>query len=135
MAMMLLRQTDELVQQWGMALVSPRVRTFDRLQASVRWTPVWLSLVLLALVEGLGMAAIIFGPNAAAGYSSLPFGPKLHLPPTLLLPIAAAGGSILQFLLFSALLFVSARLLGGKGGLHHADRFAQSRLGAADGKC
>jgi hypothetical protein len=93
----------------------PHVATFDRQQAAASWAAVWLSLIPLALVEALGVAYAIYGPDAAAGYSSLPVGPKLHLPQTPLLPLAALAGSIAQFFLFAGLLHLSARLLGGRG--------------------
>lgn len=56
-----------------------------------------------------------FGPTAASGYSSLPIGPKLHLPQTPALPLAAFFGSIAQFFGFAGLLYLSARLFGGRG--------------------
>jgi hypothetical protein len=61
------------------------------------------------------VAYATYGPDATSGYSSLPVGPKVQLPPTPLLPLAALVGSPVQFLAFSGLLFVSARLFGGRG--------------------
>lgn len=48
---------------------------------------------------------------------SLPLGPKVHWPQTLLLPLAALFGSVAQFFLFAGLLHLNVRLFGGRGGL------------------
>ncbi len=92
----------------GSSCVTRSVATFDRQQADARWTSIWLSLLPLALIGALGVAYALYGPDAAAGYSSLPVGPKLHLPPTPLLPLAAFVGSIAQFFLFVGVLQLSA---------------------------
>jgi hypothetical protein len=105
----------DLLRRWWDVLWHPRAATFDRQRAAASWPDVWLGLLLLGIVEALGVAYLIYGPNADAGYSSLPVGPKLHLPRTPLLPLAALGGSIAQFFVFSGLLYLSARLLGGRG--------------------
>jgi hypothetical protein len=91
------------------------VRAFDAQRPAADWSTVWLGLLFLAVVDALGVAYVIYGPDAAAGYSSLPVGPKLRLPPTPLLPLAALAGSIAQFFIFSGLLYLSARLLRGHG--------------------
>lgn len=103
------------VQLWWQVVHSPSVATFDRQRPNASWRSVWLSLVPLAVVEALSVAYTVYRPDAAAGYSSLPVGPKLHLPPTPLLPLAALVGSPLQFLMFSGLLCLVAHLLGGWG--------------------
>ncbi len=105
----------DLPQRWWEVIRHPHVASFDRQQPAASWPAVWLGLLPLAVVEALGVAYLTYGPSAAAGYSSLPVGPKLHLPQTPLLPLAALGGSIAQFFVFSGLLYLSAHLLGGRG--------------------
>lgn len=108
------------VDAWWRAVLSvllhPRVATFACVRPRARWRVVWLGLLVEALVEALGVVYAIYGPDSAAGYSSLPVGPKLLLPQTPLLPLAALIGSPAQFFIFAGLLFASARLLGGRGG-------------------
>jgi hypothetical protein len=105
----------DLVTRWWDVLRHPSVATFDRQQATANWAAVWLSLLPLGLVDALGVVYAIYGPDASAGYSSLPAGPKLHLPQTPLLPLAALVGSVAQFFIFVILLHLSARLFGGRG--------------------
>jgi hypothetical protein len=110
-----------LVGRWWAVVRHPAVRTFDRQRASASWRAVWLGLALLAAVEALAVAYLAYGPERASGYSSLPVGPKLQLPPTPLFPLAALVGSVAQFFLFAALLHLSARVFGGRGAfLTHA---------------
>lgn len=104
-----------LLRAWRHVLRHPAVSTFDRYRTEANWPTLWLSLLPLAIVEALGVAYAAYGPAAAAGYSSLPIGPKLHLPPTPLLPLAALFGSVAQFFVFAGLLTLSARLFGGHG--------------------
>lgn len=104
-----------LLRRWWAVVRHPSVHTFNHQQATARWRVVWLSLCILAVVEALEVAYIVYGPDAPVGYSSLPVGPKLHLPQTPLLPLAALIGSIAQFFIFSGLLYLSARLAGGRG--------------------
>ncbi len=104
-----------LARRWWEVVRHPSVATFDRQQAAASWTAVWLSLAPLAIVDALGVVYVIYGPDAATGYSSLPVGPKLHLPQTPLLPLAALVGSFAQFFVFAGLLYLSARLFGGRG--------------------
>lgn len=101
--------------RWWAVVRHPHVSTFNSLQATARWPLVWWSLVLLASVEALAIVFTTYGPTAASGYSSLPIGPKLHLPQTPALPLVAFFGSIAQFFIFAGLLYVSARLFGGRG--------------------
>ncbi len=110
-----LQGAGDLVRRWWDVVRHPSVAAFDRQQAASSWTAVWLSLLPLALVDALGVVYVIHGPDAATGYSSLPLGPKAHLPQTLLLPLAALVGSIAQFFIFAGLLHLSARLFGGRG--------------------
>jgi len=110
-----LQGAGDLVRRWWDVVRHPSVATFDRHQAAASWTVVWLSLLPLALVDALGVVYVIYGPDAAAGYSSLPIGPKAHLPQTPLLPLAAGAGSVAQFFIFAGLLHLSARLFGGRG--------------------
>jgi len=105
----------DLPRRWRAVLLHPGMRTFDEQQPAVSWAVVWIGLVALGLVEALGVVWVIYGPDAAAGYSSLPIGPKLHLPQTPLLPLAALVGSVAQFFIFSGLLYLSARFFGGRG--------------------
>ncbi|HEX9056165.1 MAG TPA: Yip1 family protein [Ktedonobacterales bacterium] len=105
----------DLAGRWWEIMRSPRIRTFDRQRESARWPVVWASLIPLAVIEALGVAYVVYGPDAAAGYSSLPLGTKLHLPQTPLLPLAALAGSVAQFFIFSGLLWLIARLVGGRG--------------------
>jgi hypothetical protein len=100
---------------WWQVLRHPSRATFRRYLDGASWRVIWLSLVPLGVVEALGVVAATYGPDAAAGYSSLPMGPKLHLPQTPLLSLAALVGSPVQFVLFSGLLYHSARLVGGRG--------------------
>jgi Yip1 domain len=110
-----LQGAGDLVRRWWDVVRHPNLATFDRQQAAASWRVVWLSLLPLAIVEALGVAYVIYGPDAAAGYSSLPLGPKLHLPQTPLLPLAAGVGNVAQFFIFAGLLHLSARLFGGSG--------------------
>lgn len=96
-------------------LLHPSVATFDRERPHASWRVVWVGLLAEAFVEALGVVYAVYGPDADAGYSSLPVGPKLHLPRTPLLPLAAFVGSPAQFFVFAGLLFANARLLGGRG--------------------
>jgi hypothetical protein len=105
---------DLIRRSWDV-LAHPSVATFDRQRRAANWRVAWVGLLALAIVEAIGVAAAIYGPDASAGYSSLPIGPKLRLPQTSLLPFAAFVGSIGQFFAFAALLYLSARLLGGRG--------------------
>ena len=57
-----------------MVLRHPRVATFDRYREGASWRVIWLGLLPLAAVEALGVAYALYGPDAAAGYSSLPSG-------------------------------------------------------------
>src|SRR5579884_3912245 len=97
---------------WWRVLAHPSVAVFERERPYASWPVVWLSLVSVALADALGVVLAVYGPGAALGYSSLPVGPKLHLPQTPFLPLAALVGSPLQFIAFAALLYTSARLLG-----------------------
>lgn len=108
-------QVGDLIDRWWVVVRRPSVDTFDRQQAAASWRVVWLSLLSLAVVEALEVAYLVYGPHAGAGYSSLPIGPKLHLPQTPLLPLTALGGGVAQFFTFSGLLYLSARLFGGRG--------------------
>jgi len=110
-----LQGAGDLVRRWWDVVRHPSRATFDRQLAAASWRVVWLSLLPLAIVEALGVAYVIYGPDAATGYSSLPLGPKLHLPQTPLLPLAAGAGSVAQFFIFAGLLQLSARLFGGRG--------------------
>lgn len=110
-----LQGAGDLFRRWWDVVRHPSVAAFDRQQVASSWSVVWLSLLPLALVDALGVVYVIYGPDAAAGYSSLPVGPKLHLPQTPLLPLAAGVGSIAQFIIFAGLLHLSARLFGGSG--------------------
>jgi hypothetical protein len=91
------------------------VGAFDRQQDAASWAAVWLNLAPLAVVEALGVAYAVYGPGAALGYSSLPVGPQLHLPQTPLLPLAALLGAPIQFFIFAGLLYLVARMFGGRG--------------------
>lgn len=108
-------EVGELVAGWWTVARYPSVRTFDGQRAAANWRAVWASLLALAAIEALAVAYVVYGPDAAAGYSSLPAGPKLHLPQTPLLPLAALAGSVGQFFVFAGLLALSARLFGGRG--------------------
>lgn len=96
-------------------LVRPRVRTFAARRQEAHWATIWIGVAALAVVQGLAVAIATAGPGAA-GVSSLPIGPKLHLPHApLWLGLMAFAGSFAEFFLFSALLLLSARLFGGRG--------------------
>lgn len=101
--------------RWWALVRHPHVRTFNTQQATARWPLVWGSLLLFAGVETLAVVYTTFGPPATSGYSSLPIGPKLHLPQTPALPLATFFGSVAQFFIFAGLLYLSARLFGGRG--------------------
>jgi hypothetical protein len=105
----------DLMGRWRQVLLHPRVSAFDLQRAMASWAAVWLSLALLAVVEALGVAFAAYGPDAASGYSSLPVGPQLHLPQTPLLPLAALLGAPAQFFIFTGLLYLVARMFGGRG--------------------
>lgn len=105
----------DLAGRWWEVMRRPGVDAFAQQRAAANWPTVWLGLFLLAVVEALGVAYVLYGPAHAAGYSSLPIGPKAHLPQTPLLPLAALFGSIAQFFVFAGLLHLSARLFGGNG--------------------
>lgn len=105
----------DLLHRWRLVLLHPHVRTFDGQRDTSSWGAVWLSLAPLAVVEALGVAYAAYGPDAALGYSSLPIGPQLHLPQTPLLPLAALLGAPAQFFGFAGLLYLVARMLGGRG--------------------
>jgi hypothetical protein len=105
-----------LVGRWTAVLTRPSRRTFDEQQPTASWGTTWAGLAALALVEGASLYALLVSPAGAAGVSSLPVGPKLHLPHVpLALALAAGFGSLAQFFLFSGLLWLSARRFGGRG--------------------
>lgn len=106
---------SRLIGRWWAVVRHPGVRIFAQQEAMAAWRAVWMGLLLLALVEALGVAWVLYGPEYTAGYSSLPIGPKVHLPQTPLLPLAALVGSVAQFFGFAGLLHLSARLFGGRG--------------------
>lgn len=105
----------ELLGRWWAVLRHPRVGAFERQQAAASWQAVGLGLAALAVLDALELVYLLYGPANATSYSSLPLGPKVHLPQTPLLPLAALVGSVAQFVLFAGLLHLSARLLGGQG--------------------
>jgi hypothetical protein len=110
------RQVPALVGRWLAVLLRPGVRTFEAQRPAARWATVWSSVAAQGIVEGAGVAALLLGPGAGEGVSSLPVGPKLHLPSApLWLGLVAFAGSVAQFFLFSGLLFLSARRFGGHG--------------------
>jgi hypothetical protein len=106
----------ELPARWWAVLAHPRVRTFQRQRVAARWGPLWAGLAAQAAVQGAAVWLVLAGPAGSAGISSLPFGPKLRVavaPPWLAL--AAFAGTFAQFFAFAALLWLSARRLGGQG--------------------
>jgi hypothetical protein len=107
----------DLARRWMAVLLRPSVRTFHAQLPAARWEPVWGSVLAEAVVEAGALAVLLLGPGGAAGVSSLPFGPRLHLPPVspLWLALGALAGSFAQFFAFSWLLALSARLFGGRG--------------------
>jgi hypothetical protein len=108
--------TRGLVSRWWAVLTHPSRRTFDEQQPMATWGTTWAGLVVLAVVEGVSLYVLLISPGSTAGVSSLPIGPKLHLPHApLALALAAFVGSLAQFFLFSGLLWLSAHRFGGRG--------------------
>jgi hypothetical protein len=106
-----------LPHRWRAVLLRPTISAFDAQQPAARWRITWLSLLILALINGLAVLLLSLGPGASAGVSSLPIGPTLHLPPyPLPLALAAFAGTFFELPVFSGLLWLSARLFGGRGG-------------------
>jgi hypothetical protein len=106
----------DLPRRWAAVLLHPSVRTFDAQRPAARWVAVWLSVAAQAVIEGAGTAMVLLGSGGSEGVSSLPLGPKLHLPHApLAFGLAAFAGSFAQFFVFAWLLFHSARLVGGRG--------------------
>jgi len=105
-----------LASHWMAVLIRPGVAAFDARRSRASWPAVWWSVAALALLEGAAVAWVVAGSGSQTGVSSLPFGPKLLLPrEPLWLGLAAFAGTFVEFFLFSWLLYVSARLVGGRG--------------------
>jgi hypothetical protein len=106
----------DLLRRWLAVLLRPSIRTFAAQRPAASWSAVWASVAVQAVVEGIVVGFVFAGPAAAAGVSSLPVGPKLHLHvPAWELALLASAGTFFEFFGFSGLLRLSARLYGGQG--------------------
>lgn len=105
-----------LIRRWYAIFVCPSVATFDVQRPFASWRFVLWSVSAQALIEGAAVAWVDAGAGSSVGVSSLPIGPKLVLPNApLWLGLVAFAGTYFEYFAFSGLLYVSARLLGGRG--------------------
>lgn len=105
-----------LPRRWWAVLAHPSVRSFAAQRDGARWGLIWAGLAPQAVAQGVVVWLVLAGPAGRAGVSSLPFGPKLRVPVAPgWLAAGAFAGTFVEFFGFAALLWLSARWLGGQG--------------------
>jgi hypothetical protein len=112
---------DRLFQGWVNVLRNPRVAAFDMEQPGANWTAVWIGVLIMALVEAVA-ALFTRAAIAALGVSGTARDVIRTLYPGADIgnqvgegPFEAFVSSVVMFFLGAGLIYLVARILGGRG--------------------
>jgi hypothetical protein len=104
-----------LWRQWQAVLLHPATTTFDAQQPAANWPTVWLSLLMLAIVEAISQFIVALEPISTYMMTRATGSPFQVHPNPLGNALGSLVGVFIGFFVYMAILFVIANIFGGQG--------------------